>query len=151
MQACKSDNIFYLREQRCAHNHTVCIGSRRFSRALNCTALPCTPQTVTEVAVAPLYSRTNSDYTRRFKPDRFLQQRYAEQEQATPFAAFGAGSRVCLGIHLAYIELRVATALFFRECRGARLALSHLDDMDMINFFGGFPKGRSCNITLRMR
>lgn len=71
------------------------------------------------------------------------------QEQRSAFAAFGAGSRTCLGMHLAYMELRMAVAMFFRDCAGARLALSSPDDMDMINFFGASPKGQTCNITLR--
>ncbi|KIW14510.1 hypothetical protein PV08_07294 [Exophiala spinifera] len=84
-----------------------------------------------------------------FEPDRFLQDKYTSPEQKSAFAAFGAGARVCLGIHLAYMEMRRATALFFRECAGARLALNARDDMDMVNFFGGAPKGQSCNITIR--
>lgn len=43
----------------------------------------------------------------------------------------------------------MAVTLFFRECAGARLALSSPNDMDMVNFFGGAPAGQSCNVTLR--
>ncbi|KIX06621.1 uncharacterized protein Z518_04597 [Rhinocladiella mackenziei CBS 650.93] len=69
-----------------------------------------------------------------FEPERFLRKDYAGQEERSAFAAFGAGSRTCLGVHLAYMELRMAVALLFRECAGARLALSSPDDMDMVNF-----------------
>ena len=83
--------------------------------------------------------------------ERFLQNAYMAQEQKSAFAAFGAGARTCLGIHLAYMELRMAAALFFRECAGARLALSSQNDLDMVNFFGSAPAGQSCNVTLRER
>ncbi len=84
----------------------------------------------------------------RFEPERFLHDAYTIPEQRSAFAAFGAGARVCLGVHLAYMEIRMATALFFRDCAGARLALEAPDDMDMVNFFGGVPKSQRCNITL---
>lgn len=59
------------------------------------------------------------------------------------------GSRVCLGIHLARMELRLATALFFRECRGARLSADTTDAvMEMEHHFLVAPKGHFCNVTL---
>ncbi|VUC23057.1 unnamed protein product [Clonostachys rosea] len=65
------------------------------------------------------------------------------------FTPFGAGSRVCIGQHLAYMELRFGAALFFRECRGAKLDASTTpESMEMRNLVLIEPKGKVCNIVL---
>ena len=65
------------------------------------------------------------------------------------FSPFGAGSRVCMGIHLAYMELRLATALFFRECKGAKLAPSvTAESMEVENIFLIAPKAGECKVVL---
>ncbi|KAF7892846.1 uncharacterized protein EAF02_000384 [Botrytis sinoallii] len=66
------------------------------------------------------------------------------------FMPFGGGSRVCLGLHLAEIELRLATAIFFRTLPYAKV--STLDDMndgdmDPRIFFVLSPKGKRCLIS----
>lgn len=62
---------------------------------------------------------------------------------------FGLGSRVCLGMHLAMMELRFATALFFRECRGARLCPETTDEsMAMMDTFLISPKDHRCMIMM---
>jgi cytochrome P450 len=56
---------------------------------------------------------------------------------------------VCIGIHLAWIELRLATALFFRNCRGARLSEVMTDEMmEMDNRFLIAPRGHCCYVKL---
>lgn len=70
-------------------------------------------------------------------------------QQKAAYMPFGGGSRVCLGIHLAYMELRLATALFFRQCRGAKLGDCMRDEMmEMDNRFLIAPKGHCCYVTL---
>lgn len=69
--------------------------------------------------------------------------------QKAAFMPFGGGTRVCIGLHLAYMELRLATALFFRECKGARLSAKTTEDvMAMAETFLIAPKGHFCNIVL---
>ncbi|KAL4877792.1 cytochrome P450 [Aspergillus karnatakaensis] len=64
------------------------------------------------------------------------------------FLPFGAGSRICLGIHLAYMELRLAAAEFFRECRGVRLAPSVTkESMGFENYFLIAPRGHMCEVV----
>jgi cytochrome P450 len=65
------------------------------------------------------------------------------------FQPFGYGTRACLAPNLALIELRLAIAVFFRECKGARLAADMSDD-DMVQrmLFFSFPKGKRCNIVV---
>lgn len=54
------------------------------------------------------------------------------------YSPFGAGSRTCLGIHLAMMELRIAIATFFRNFRGAKLVAGQ--KMEVENFFLIKPK-----------
>jgi cytochrome P450 len=69
--------------------------------------------------------------------------------QKSALSPFGAGSRICIGMHLAYMELRLGAALFFRECRGAKLGAGMTDDMmAMENHFLIAPKAHKCIIKL---
>jgi len=61
----------------------------------------------------------------------------------------GAGTRICVGMHLAYMELRLATAEFFRECKGARLAPQTTPkSMHMVNHFLQAPAAGKCEIVI---
>ncbi|GKZ66542.1 hypothetical protein AnigIFM50267_000406 [Aspergillus niger] len=61
---------------------------------------------------------------------------------------FGYGTRICLGVHLAWMELRLAATEFFRECRGVRLASDTTrESMKPENYFLIAPSGHRCDIT----
>ncbi|KAH8680004.1 cytochrome P450 [Tricladium varicosporioides] len=84
-----------------------------------------------------------------FNPSRFIAPNGAYEAPKHAFAPFGAGSRTCLGMHLARMELRLGAAEFFRECRGARVADSmKVSEMEILNFFLISPAGGRCCITL---
>ncbi|KAG5913940.1 hypothetical protein E4U53_004744 [Claviceps sorghi] len=82
-------------------------------------------------------------------PDQFNPQRWANPTKAMKeaFMTFGRGSRICIGLHLAYIELRLAAARFLLEFPTARV--SHREgmsdkDMQMVSTFLLSPKGKRC-------
>ena len=83
-----------------------------------------------------------------FDPTRWLHEnkRVLDAGQAA-FSPFGAGSRTCLGIHLAWMELRLATAEFFRRCRGVKLGPGvDWERMKPENYFLISPRGHYCEI-----
>lgn len=56
---------------------------------------------------------------------------------------------VCLGMHLARMELRLATALFFRALPDARISTQEgmtAKDMEIEAFFLMAPRGHRCLI-----
>ena len=55
-----------------------------------------------------------------------------------------------LGIHLGRMEMRIATAMFFRGCRGAKLAASATpESMTVVDsFVAGVPRDRRLEISL---
>lgn len=56
---------------------------------------------------------------------------------------------VCLGMHLAYMELRLGTVKFFREFPRAVMSSKNGmcdDDMEPLLFFLVAPKGKRCLI-----
>ncbi|KAH9895505.1 cytochrome P450 [Xylariomycetidae sp. FL2044] len=79
-----------------------------------------------------------------FDPSRWQNASKAMRDGWMPF---GGGSRVCIGLYLAMMELRLATAHFFRQFPNARVS-SREDmsdaDMEQLIFFLMFPKGRRC-------
>ncbi|KAI0506385.1 cytochrome P450 [Xylaria bambusicola] len=68
-------------------------------------------------------------------PDEFNPARWENptKEMKDSMMAFGGGTRICLGMHLAYIELRLGLAHFFRTFPRARVStLEGMKDDDMI-------------------
>ena len=84
-----------------------------------------------------------------FDHARWLAPNVMSDAAKAAYSPFGAGTRICLGIHVAKMELRLAAAVFFRECKGAKLAPSTTDaSMDIENFFLIAPKGHQCEIVI---
>lgn len=87
-------------------------------------------------------------------PDVFDHTRWLPPNELSPlakavFSPFGAGARVCIGVHLARMELRLAAARFFRECRGARLGPETTEQsMKPVNFFLITPQAHKCEIVM---
>lgn len=56
---------------------------------------------------------------------------------------------VCIGLHLAQLELRIATAKFFRAFPNAKLSIMEGfsdDDMEQVIYFLMYPKNKRCLI-----
>ncbi|GKT61678.1 cytochrome P450 [Colletotrichum tofieldiae] len=85
----------------------------------------------------------------RFDETRFLDPSKLTQKQKLLFSPWGAGSRICLGVELAKMELRLGVAVLFRKCSGLRLAPGMTDRMmQMENYFLVSPVGHKCEVTL---
>ncbi|KAJ5152779.1 uncharacterized protein N7482_009257 [Penicillium canariense] len=84
-------------------------------------------------------------------PESFRPERWDEMTKDMNHASlpFGGGSRICIGMHLARIELRLATALFFRKFPNAHPSTREgmgEKDMAMKSFFLMAPQGHRCLI-----
>ncbi|KAF3760962.1 cytochrome P450 [Cryphonectria parasitica EP155] len=82
----------------------------------------------------------------KFDPSRWVNPTKEMKDLSMPF---GGGSRICLGLHLARLELRLATARFFRAFpnaeRSTREGMTD-DDMQQMLYFLAPPKGKRCLI-----
>ncbi|CAI6332939.1 unnamed protein product [Periconia digitata] len=84
-------------------------------------------------------------------PERFQPSRWENptKDMKDSFSAFGNGPRTCLGIHLAYMELRLGTAKFFLKFPESKIANGFEDkDMDMQVSFVMSPKSHKCLLEL---
>ncbi|KAI1490110.1 cytochrome P450 [Biscogniauxia mediterranea] len=86
-------------------------------------------------------------------PERFIPERWENPTKLMKdsFMPFGGGSRICIGLHLARIELRLATARFFRAFPNAKVSTSDgMSDADMAaeEYFLFVPRGHRCLIDL---
>ncbi|KAF2171494.1 hypothetical protein M409DRAFT_63740 [Zasmidium cellare ATCC 36951] len=80
----------------------------------------------------------------KFDPSRFYNRSLSADERRA-LAPFGGGTRLCLGIHLAEMELRHGLAEFFRECRDVELSgWTTPESMEMDNYFLIIPKSKRC-------
>ncbi|KAI0131094.1 putative cytochrome P450 [Daldinia grandis] len=83
----------------------------------------------------------------KFDPSRWEN---PTREMKDAFVPFGGGSRICIGLHLAKMELRLATARFFTRFPNATVSdLEGFTDEDMTPtmFFLMGPKSQRCLIN----
>lgn len=84
-----------------------------------------------------------------FNPYRWLNENLSMDIAKAAMSPFGKGSRTCLGIHLARMELRYGLVIFLRECRSLTIAASATkESMDVENFFLIAPKSHRCHLTM---
>ncbi|PHH68563.1 hypothetical protein CDD83_6043 [Cordyceps sp. RAO-2017] len=81
-----------------------------------------------------------------FDPDRW---EAPTKAMADAYMPFGRGPRICIGQHLALMELRTAVAHFYLAFPDARVSTREGmsdDDMDEENYFVMSPRGKRCLI-----
>lgn len=84
----------------------------------------------------------------RYDPERFYKRELSSTEKYA-FSPFGGGTRICLGIHLAYMELRHGLVEFIREGRDLELSdLTTPESMEMENYFLISPRGKACYVQM---
>ncbi|KAI0533870.1 cytochrome P450 [Xylaria digitata] len=82
----------------------------------------------------------------QYDPSRWENPTKAMKDSLMPF---GGGSRICIGMHLAYIELRMGLASFFRTFPNSRVSsLEGMSDNDMKQamYFISGPQNHRCLI-----
>ncbi|KAK1982731.1 cytochrome P450 3A17 [Colletotrichum cereale] len=85
----------------------------------------------------------------KFDADRYLDPQSVSLKQRQACIPLGSGARVCIGQNLAMMELRLATAVFFQRCRGARLSDNMPPgSMDMVDYVLLSPKRKTCDVIL---
>lgn len=85
----------------------------------------------------------------RFDVNRYLDPTKVSLQQRQAYIPLGAGARVCIGQYLAMMELRLATAVFFKSCRGARLDPNMpADSMELKDYVLLSPKKKQCDVRL---
>ncbi|KAI0468215.1 cytochrome P450 [Xylaria cf. heliscus] len=84
----------------------------------------------------------------RYDPSRWENPTKVMKDSMMPF---GGGSRICIGMHLAYIELRMGIASFFRTFPNARVSTREgMSDNDMTQalYFISSPQSHRCLIEV---
>ena len=83
-----------------------------------------------------------------FNPYRWLNKNPRLEVAKAAMSPFGKGSRTCLGIHLARMELRYGLALFLRRCMDLKLSSSvTTESMTVENFFLIAPREHECMLV----
>lgn len=82
-------------------------------------------------------------------PEKFDPWRWEKptKEMKNAWLPFGGGTRTCIGMHLAYIEIRLGVVRFFSEFPNAKISTREGmsdDDMEQVVFFLMSPKGKRC-------
>ncbi|KAL2204831.1 cytochrome protein [Sarocladium strictum] len=84
----------------------------------------------------------------KFDPSRW---EHPTKEMKDAYMPFGGGSRVCIGSHLAKMELRLGIAHFFRAFPSADISIrENMSDEDMkpLQYFLLTPKGHRCLVDV---
>lgn len=108
------------------------------------------PEGLTVSPVAYVLSRDPEIYP---NPEMWVPERWenATKEMHDANFAFGGGSRSCIGMHLARMELRGVVAAFFRQFPNAKVAYGvdgfAPEEMNQIDFFLTKPQGGRCLIN----
>ncbi|PSN71052.1 cytochrome P450 [Corynespora cassiicola Philippines] len=84
-------------------------------------------------------------------PEKFDPSRWESptKDMNDAWMPFGGGARICIGLHLAQKELRIATARFFRAFPDAKVSNQDGfcdDDMEQVIYFLMYPKNKRCLI-----
>jgi len=80
----------------------------------------------------------------KFDPYRWLRKQRKADAMNELFMPFSKGSRACLGINLAYMELKVTVATLLGRYQVRLASDMQPDDMEMRDHFLIFPKGEKC-------
>src|SRR5215471_10593727 len=82
-----------------------------------------------------------------FKPSRWLSGNVT-QDMNELFMPFSKGARVCLGVNLAWMELKITTAALLRRYSVQMAPTMQTDAMEIKGNFAIFPKGE-CSLIFR--
>jgi len=83
----------------------------------------------------------------RFDPFRWIRKDRQVDSMNEFFMPFSKGSRACLGINLAYMELKVTVATLLGKYQVSLAPDMQAHDMDMRDHFLIFPRGGKCNLV----